>query len=53
MKEPVKAIKLSSKTNDQLDALSISRKENESVINSKQAIVADLIAKQHKRECKQ
>ena len=52
MKEPVKAIKLSSKTNGQLDALSIARKENESVISSKQSIVADLIAKQHKKECK-
>ena len=48
----IKHVKLSSKTNDQLDELSVARKANESVISSKQSIVADLIAKQHKRECK-
>jgi len=48
----IKHVKLSIKTNTQLDELSAQRKSDESVISSKQSIVADLIAKQHKRECK-
>ena len=47
-----KQVKLSNKTNDQLTALSEQRKGAEDVISSKQAIVAYLINRLFKMECK-
>ena len=45
-----KQVKLSEKTNTQLQRLSEQRKSNDDVISSKQSIVADLINKLFKKE---
>ena len=48
----VKQVKLSNKTNEQLTELSELRKDNDEVIKSKQGIVAELIEKLYRKECK-
>jgi hypothetical protein len=48
----MKAIKLNETANDKLDALSKKRKDEHSVVKTKQSIVEQLIEAAHKREVK-
>ena len=45
-------IKLSPETNEKLRGLSSKRKGENNLIKTQQAIVADLIDRAHKKECK-
>ena len=51
-KESPKQVKLSKRTNNQLDELSELRKNQEHQVKSKQDIVSDLVNKLYKREIK-
>lgn len=51
MKKVNKQVKLSGLTNSQLDEISKKRKKEEILNSSKQAIVAELVMKLHKKEC--
>jgi len=45
-------VKTNDKTTEQLTDLSKKRKDEQSLIKTKQDIVADLVDKAHKKECK-
>ena len=47
-----KQVKLNDKTNEQLTKMSDNRKESGELVKSKQDIIAMLVEKQFKRECK-
>ena len=48
----MKQVKMHDSINDKLSELSEVRRENGELIKTKQDIVADLIIKAHKKECK-
>lgn len=49
----MKQIKLTDNVDRMLSELSQARKKKNELINTKQNIVAELIIKEHKKECKQ
>ena len=46
------SLRINPVTNDQLQKLAVKRSEDGNAISSKTAIVADLVARLYKRECK-